>query len=154
MGSLESFRTEVRDWLAESCPEDVRVGTRDRLERRRFDEWVRMLGSRGWAAPGWPTEYGGGGLDHDHQAVLADKVDELGHRDGGRPGRPGIARVVRTCQGYQFGCGTAGTGECSSGVAAGAGFLSFTAVITVRRSCRTGKAKRTRQFDVTPSRVS
>jgi len=46
MGSLESFREEVREWLAAHCPEDVRVGTRDRLSRERFDDWLRALGSR------------------------------------------------------------------------------------------------------------
>ena len=74
MGSVESFRDEVREWLAENCPEDVRGSSRDRLPRKRFDEWVRALGSRGWAAPGWPAEYGGGGLDREHQAVLSEEM--------------------------------------------------------------------------------
>jgi acyl-CoA dehydrogenase len=74
MASLESFRGEVRDWLAENCPAETRVGSRDRLSRNRFDAWVRALGTRGWAAPGWPTEYGGGGLDREHQAVLAEEM--------------------------------------------------------------------------------
>jgi alkylation response protein AidB-like acyl-CoA dehydrogenase len=74
MGSIDAFRSEVREWLAEHCPEDVRVGSRDRLSRARFDEWVRTLGRRGWAAPGWPKEYGGGGLDRARQAVLAEEM--------------------------------------------------------------------------------
>lgn len=74
MGSIESFRSDVRGWLAENCPEEVRVGSRDRLSRSRFDAWLRALGTRGWAAPGWPTEYGGGGLDREHQAVLAEEM--------------------------------------------------------------------------------
>ena len=74
MGSLDSFRADVREWLAANCPEDVRVGTRDRLSRERFDAWLRTLATRGWAAPGWPTEYGGGGLDREHQAVLAQEM--------------------------------------------------------------------------------
>ncbi len=74
MGSLDSFRSEVRDWLAEHCPEEIRVGVRERLSRTRFDEWVRTLGTRGWAAPGWPTEYGGGGLDREHRAVLSQEM--------------------------------------------------------------------------------
>ena len=74
MGSLDSFRDEVREWLAENCPEEIRVGSRDRLARQPFDEWVRTLGTRGWAAPGWPEEYGGGGLDREHQAVLAQEM--------------------------------------------------------------------------------
>jgi acyl-CoA dehydrogenase len=74
MGSLESFRKEVREWLSENCADEVRVGSRERLSRKRFDEWVRALGVRGWAAPGWPTEYGGGGLDREHRAVLSQEL--------------------------------------------------------------------------------
>lgn len=74
MASIEAFREEVRAWLAANCPEEVRVGSRDRLSRERFDSWVRALGTRGWAAPGWPTEYGGGGLDREQQAVLSQEM--------------------------------------------------------------------------------
>ena len=74
MGSVDAFRSEVRDWLAANCTEDLRVGSRDRLSRERFDAWVRALGTQGWAAPSWPKEYGGGGLDREHQAVLAQEM--------------------------------------------------------------------------------
>ncbi len=74
MASIDTFRDEVRGWLAENCAEDVRVGSRDRLSRTRYDEWVRLLGTRGWAAPGWPKEYGGGGLDREQQAVLSQEM--------------------------------------------------------------------------------
>jgi acyl-CoA dehydrogenase len=77
MASLESFRDEVRDWLAENCPEDVRVGSRDRLSRTRYDDWLRALGTRGWTAPGWPVQYGGGGLDREHQKILAQEMREI-----------------------------------------------------------------------------
>lgn len=55
MGSLESFRGEVREWLAENCPQRARVGSRDKLSRARFDDWVRTLGSRGlgWSGEGY-----------------------------------------------------------------------------------------------------
>ena len=121
MGSLESFRTEAREWLAENCAEEVRVGSRERLSRARYDEWVRTLGARGWAAPGWPTEYGGGGLDRDHRAVLAQEMRaikapppgsfglsmlgptilELGTDEQKRRHIPSIARhEIIWCQGY------------------------------------------------------
>jgi alkylation response protein AidB-like acyl-CoA dehydrogenase len=121
MGSLEAFRGEVREWLAENCAEEIRVGSRDRLSRSRFDKWVRALGSKGWAAPGWPTEYGGGGLDREHQAVLAQEMRaikapapgsfgltmlgptilELGTDEQKRTHLPPICRhQVIWCQGY------------------------------------------------------
>jgi len=74
MGSLESFRDDTREWLAENCPEDVRVGSRDKLSRERYDDWLRTLGTRGWTAPGWPAEYGGGGLDREHQKILSEEM--------------------------------------------------------------------------------
>ena len=72
--SLEAFRKEAREWLEANCPEDVRGSSRDKMSRERFNEWCRTLGGRGWAAPGWPTEYGGGGLDREHQKVLAEEM--------------------------------------------------------------------------------
>jgi acyl-CoA dehydrogenase len=74
MGPIDSFRSEAREWFEANCPEEARVGTRDKLSRKRFDEWCRTLGHKGWAAPGWPTEYGGGGLDRAQQAVLAEEM--------------------------------------------------------------------------------
>jgi alkylation response protein AidB-like acyl-CoA dehydrogenase len=97
------------------------VCTRDRLSRERFDDWVRTLGTRGWAAPGWPTEYGGGGLDRAHQAVLAEEMRaikapapggfgltmlgptllELGTEEQKRRHLPAICRhELIWCQGY------------------------------------------------------
>jgi alkylation response protein AidB-like acyl-CoA dehydrogenase len=121
MGSMESFRSEVHDWLAENCPEEVRVGSRERLSRGRYDDWVRALGTRGWAAPGWPTEYGGGGLDREHRAILSQEMRaikapppgsfglsmlgptilELGTEAQKREHIPRIARhEIIWCQGY------------------------------------------------------
>jgi alkylation response protein AidB-like acyl-CoA dehydrogenase len=77
MESLETFRAGVREWLAENCAEDIRVGSRDRLSRTRFDDWLRALGTRGWAAPGWPNEYGGGGLDREQQAALTEEMHAI-----------------------------------------------------------------------------
>jgi hypothetical protein len=54
MGSIESFREQVKTWLADNCADDLRGRQRDGLSRKRYDEWVRLLGSQGWAAPGWP----------------------------------------------------------------------------------------------------
>jgi alkylation response protein AidB-like acyl-CoA dehydrogenase len=121
MGSVDSFRDEVREWLTENCAEEVRVGTRDKLSRTRFNEWVRALGTKGWAAPGWPKEYGGGGLDREHQSVLSKEMRairapapgsfgltmlgptilEIGTDEQKREHIPPIARhEIIWCQGY------------------------------------------------------
>ncbi|MCG8591071.1 MAG: acyl-CoA dehydrogenase family protein [Proteobacteria bacterium] len=121
MGSLESFRDEVRSWLEKNCPADLRGKTRENLPRKRYDAWVRTLGSRGWAAPGWDTKYGGGGLDRARRAVLAEEMRairapqptsfglsmlgptilEFGTEEQKREHIPKIARhEVIWCQGY------------------------------------------------------
>ena len=121
MHALESFRREVRSWLEANCPSDLRGRARERLSRTRYDDWVRALGSRGWAAPGWDTAYGGGGLDRAHRAVLAEEMRairapqpasfglsmlgptllEFGTEEQKREHLPRIARhEVIWCQGY------------------------------------------------------
>lgn len=60
-----SFRDEVRAFFADELPEHLRRG--QRLNPGFFSEpeigveWNRILHKKGWAAPGWPKEYGGTG---------------------------------------------------------------------------------------------
>lgn len=76
----QGFRTEVCAWLdanidrtmEESIPPDV-----ERLNDEQF-RWGRAfrerLGAKGWLAPTWPEEYGGGGLSPAHQVVLDEEL--------------------------------------------------------------------------------
>jgi len=70
MASIEEFRQEVRGWLDEHLPAELRFGNRRDLPRESHKQWIAKLGAKGWIAPEWPTEYGGGGLDRQHAAVL------------------------------------------------------------------------------------
>ena len=64
---LETFREETRDWLESNCPQEMRLGAihfEGAYELYRTDaaiEWRDRALTRGWTAPTWPTEYGGGG---------------------------------------------------------------------------------------------
>lgn len=86
-GSLDLFRTETRNWLERNCPPEMR---RPPLEQERcwggrrwvFSSdaqrvWLERMAERGWTAPGWPSEYGGGGLDRDEVAVLKEEMGLL-----------------------------------------------------------------------------
>jgi len=42
--------------------------------------WLDRMAERGWTAPTWPREYGGGGLSHEQALVLADEMRSLGCR--------------------------------------------------------------------------
>lgn len=126
--SLETFRREVREYLEANCPTSMRnraVHFEDAHEVYQSSDataWVKAMAERGWTAPRWPTEYGGGGLDHNHAKVLAEEMAaikalppapgmgvamigptllEFGTEDQKRRHLPKIVRgEVRWCQGY------------------------------------------------------
>lgn len=59
----ERFRCEVRDFIAQNLPSDIRrkVELGLRLERSDYVRWQDVLAARGWYAVNWPEQYGGPG---------------------------------------------------------------------------------------------
>jgi len=57
------FRDQVRAFLASHLPPELQHKVRQHLRLTRDDyvRWHRILAAQGWAAPGWPVEYGGPG---------------------------------------------------------------------------------------------
>ncbi len=74
MASIEAFKLEVRSWIEEVLPADLRVGNRKDLPKESLGNWIQALAKRGWITPDWPTEYGGGGLDRKHTAALRAEI--------------------------------------------------------------------------------
>lgn len=60
-----AFRAEVRAFVEQSLPDDIRHRVLNfmRVERDDYVRWQKILFERGWGAPGWPVEYGGPGWD-------------------------------------------------------------------------------------------
>lgn len=58
-----SFREDVRDFVRENLPADIRAKVLDhrRVEKDDYVRWHRLLHGRGWGAPAWPVEHGGTG---------------------------------------------------------------------------------------------
>ncbi|WP_306393553.1 acyl-CoA dehydrogenase family protein [Telluria beijingensis] len=58
-----AFRDQVRAFLASTLPPELQHKVRQhlRLQRDDYVRWHRILAAQGWAAPGWPVEYGGPG---------------------------------------------------------------------------------------------
>src|SRR5215472_10183448 len=56
-----AFRDEVRGWLRENLPKELRDKVVDYRELTRDDlqRWHRLLAAKGWIAPSWPIEWGG-----------------------------------------------------------------------------------------------
>ena len=132
MADLEKFRAETRAWLQANAPkalagaggselEGVWGGRKARLgpDQKR---WLEVMAERGWTAPTWPREYGGGGLSPAEAKVLAQELGALrlpapligfgltmigptllqfGTEEQKREHLPRICRgEIRWCQGY------------------------------------------------------
>jgi alkylation response protein AidB-like acyl-CoA dehydrogenase len=77
----EAFRSEVRTWLDEQLPPELRDGGKglDPAEEYRLKRVLgRRLGARGWLYPYAPTEFGGGGLDVQTVIVLQEEMGRHG----------------------------------------------------------------------------
>jgi acyl-CoA dehydrogenase len=132
MPDLDVFRDETRRWLEANAPASMRTplsSTDDACwggKKGRYSDdtrrWLATMAERGWTAPTWPREYGGGGLSADEAKVLAQEMAKLkvrpplvgfgltmigplllqaGNEEQKRTHLPRIVRgEVRWCQGY------------------------------------------------------
>jgi len=83
---LDAFRAEVRSWLeanypaelrdpdAKSDPEAVWGGRAFEGSKDPQAVWMRRVAEKGWTAPAWPTEYGGGGLNAQQARVVEQEL--------------------------------------------------------------------------------
>jgi acyl-CoA dehydrogenase len=88
MNQPEPFRQEVRDWLEANCPESMRSPVRSdadvcwggrNFEFQSDDQriWLERMAEKGWTAPTWPREYGGGGLDREQNKILKQELARI-----------------------------------------------------------------------------
>jgi alkylation response protein AidB-like acyl-CoA dehydrogenase len=81
----EAYRQKVQAFLAEKLPSNW--GGIGQLEGEALAgfvaEWRRVLYEAGYLAPGWPVEYGGGGLSALEQVILAEEFVKAGVPTGG-----------------------------------------------------------------------
>ena len=59
----QAFRNEVRTFIRENLPKDIRerMYLGDKASKEDIVTWQRILNEKGWAAYSWPTAYGGPG---------------------------------------------------------------------------------------------
>ena len=84
MSDLTIFREDTRQWLEENCPASMRTympesekcwGGRDYSFFSDDQKlWLLRMADRGWTAPTFPKEYGGGGLSKDEAKVLKEEL--------------------------------------------------------------------------------
>ena len=81
-----SFRSEVREWLDENCPESCRgpgvVPGGGTVAPMTDDQklWIDRCADRGFTVPTWPKEYGGAELDKEDYVALLQEMRGLGVR--------------------------------------------------------------------------
>lgn len=77
----QAFRANARAWLAQHFPRDLKVprdgSPLDAENQAKVKEFRMKLGERGWLAPSWPKEYGGGGLTAGFDVVLMEEMRRL-----------------------------------------------------------------------------
>jgi alkylation response protein AidB-like acyl-CoA dehydrogenase len=80
---LDAFRAEAREWLEANFPKSLAHQQQMMIpgdEHLSADGklWKQRMADKGWGAPTWPTEYGGGGLTGAQARVLQQEMARLG----------------------------------------------------------------------------
>ncbi len=82
---LDEFRTTTRAWLEANCPAEMRTAMRSEkdacwggrnvvFQSAAQEQWLRVMGERGWTVPDWPSAYGGGGLSAAETKILKEEM--------------------------------------------------------------------------------
>ena len=68
----ESFRNEVRSWLKDNLPDNIKDQTMggSTLDPPLMIKWHRTLHDKGWIAPEFPKELGGAGFNETEQFIF------------------------------------------------------------------------------------
>ena len=88
MSDLDAFREDVRTWLEENCPQEMRDGASGednicwggrnwKFQSDAQKTWLDRMASKGWTVPAWPKEYGGGGLSKDEVKILKAEMRKI-----------------------------------------------------------------------------
>ena len=92
MTDLQTFRAEIRAWLAKNCPPEMRQPLKSEKDvcwgGRNYvpsspaqKDWLDRMGARGWTVPDWPKPYGGGGLNPSETKVLREEMAAIRARN-------------------------------------------------------------------------
>ncbi len=69
-----AFRDELRGWLSANEPGSPPSDESDDAQYAWRRDWQRRLYDAGWAAPAWPTEYGGRGASLTESAIYFEEL--------------------------------------------------------------------------------
>ena len=71
-----AFQREVRTFIAENYPADIKARFDAGLEPRKEDfvRWQKILHEKGWVAPAWPKQYGGTGWTATQRYIFQEEL--------------------------------------------------------------------------------
>src|SRR3984893_17796899 len=69
-----AFRDELRSWLADNQPDAKPTAGGEDAQYAWRRAWHGRLYDAGWAAPHWPTEYGGRGATPSESAIYFEEI--------------------------------------------------------------------------------
>jgi len=86
-----TFRSDVRQFIKQNLPlewlrsieNNAVVEPDDPTQRAFLKKWRSALAARGWIAPHWPQEYGGGGMTQGEQFTFNEEMAEARAPDVG-----------------------------------------------------------------------
>ena len=75
-----AFREQVRRWIFAAMPPHIKAKAEvdGHFTQEEVMEWHRILYEKGWAAPDWPEEHGGPGLDVTSRFILGEELEMAG----------------------------------------------------------------------------
>jgi alkylation response protein AidB-like acyl-CoA dehydrogenase len=122
---LKAFRQAVREWTVKTAPPEKAhqwIGSKGPKLVEIQSWWMAERDKVGLAIPHWPVEYGGGGLQLEHQIIIADEfararapADDMfviglnhvpgtlipyGSEEQKKKYLPGVAQGTLWCQGF------------------------------------------------------
>jgi len=80
---LESFRRDVREWLAANFPPSLKgrgaimFAEGGAPQDTDFLRWKKAMAEKGWGTPTWPKTYGGGGLSRAEARILQEELNRI-----------------------------------------------------------------------------
>jgi len=99
MSDLDAFRGEIRAWLEENCPAEMREparsdddicwgGRKFQFKSEAQKLWMERCAAKGYTVPDWPKAYGGAGMSPEQAKIWRQEMNRINARPLPRPDRP------------------------------------------------------------------
>ncbi|HQS95490.1 MAG TPA: acyl-CoA dehydrogenase family protein, partial [Novosphingobium sp.] len=91
MSDLDAFRAEIRAWLEENCPAEMREPVSDdgdicwggrnfQFKNEAQKTWMDRCAAKGYTVPDWPKPYGGAGMSPAEAKIWREECGRINAR--------------------------------------------------------------------------